>query len=191
MSKAHPRPRLDKARGRAPALSEAFPRQPSGRRDPTAMTADQWREIQELIDLLKQSDLAELEVERDGFRIRLRRDSIPTAGLTMTPERMATNQEVSVESTPLSGSTQRTTTITIRSPIVGTFYRSPSPDADPYVEEGDFVRKGQVLCIVEAMKLMNEIESEVDGRVVKILVESTKPVEYGQPLFLIEPSPAP
>jgi acetyl-CoA carboxylase biotin carboxyl carrier protein len=70
--------------------------------------------------------------------------------------------------------------ITIASPIVGTFYRSPSPDADPYVEEGDYVRKGQVLCIVEAMKLMNEIESEVDGRVTKILADSTKPVDYGQ-----------
>ena len=70
--------------------------------------------------------------------------------------------------------------ITIASPIVGTFYRSPSPDADPYVEEGDYVKKGQVLCIVEAMKLMNEIESEVDGRITKILAESTKPVEYGQ-----------
>jgi acetyl-CoA carboxylase biotin carboxyl carrier protein len=81
--------------------------------------------------------------------------------------------------------------VTITSPIVGTFYRAPSPDADPYVEEGDLVRKGQVLCIVEAMKLMNEIESEVDGRIYKILVESAKPVEYGQPLFLIEPTGAP
>jgi acetyl-CoA carboxylase biotin carboxyl carrier protein len=80
--------------------------------------------------------------------------------------------------------------VTITSPIVGTFYRSPSPDADPYVEEGDLVRKGQVLCLVEAMKLMNEIESEVDGRVVKILVESTNPVEYGQPLLLIDPTSA-
>jgi acetyl-CoA carboxylase biotin carboxyl carrier protein len=76
----------------------------------------------------------------------------------------------------------------VTSPIVGTFYRSPSPDADPYVEEGDKVKKGQVLCIVEAMKLMNEIESEVDGTIVKILAESTKPVEYGQPLFLIDPA---
>jgi acetyl-CoA carboxylase biotin carboxyl carrier protein len=78
--------------------------------------------------------------------------------------------------------------ITITSPIVGSFYRSPSPDADPYVEEGDVVKKGQVLCIVEAMKLMNEIESEMHGRVVKILAESTKPVEYGQPLFLVDPT---
>ena len=77
--------------------------------------------------------------------------------------------------------------LTVTSPIVGTFYRSPSPDADSYVEENDIVRKGQVLCIVEAMKLMNEIESEADGRVVKVLVESGTAVEYGQPLFLIDP----
>jgi acetyl-CoA carboxylase biotin carboxyl carrier protein len=80
--------------------------------------------------------------------------------------------------------------LTVTSPIVGTFYRSPSPDADPYIEEGDSVKKGQVLCVVEAMKLMNEIESEVDGRLVKILVENTKSVEYGQALFLIDPKAA-
>jgi acetyl-CoA carboxylase biotin carboxyl carrier protein len=78
--------------------------------------------------------------------------------------------------------------ITIASPIVGTFYRSPSPDADPYVEEGDYVRKGQVLCIVEAMKLMNEIESEVAGEIVRIYIENGQPVEYGQSLFAIKPS---
>jgi acetyl-CoA carboxylase biotin carboxyl carrier protein len=85
----------------------------------------------------------------------------------------------------------RTGMVTIVSPIVGTFYRSPSPDADPYVDEGDYVKIGQVLCIVEAMKLMNEIESEVNGRVTKILAESTKPVEYGQALFLVDPTATP
>ena len=77
--------------------------------------------------------------------------------------------------------------ITITSPIVGTFYRSPSPDAPPFIEVGIRVKKGQVLCIIEAMKLMNEIESETDGIVVKALVENGQPVEYGEPLFLIEP----
>jgi len=78
--------------------------------------------------------------------------------------------------------------LTVTSPIVGIFYRSASPETESYVEEGAYVRKGQVLCIVEAMKLMNEIESEIDGRVVKILQENAKPVEYGEPLFLIEPA---
>jgi acetyl-CoA carboxylase biotin carboxyl carrier protein len=74
----------------------------------------------------------------------------------------------------------------LESPIVGTFYRSPSPDAEPFVEEGDRVKKGQILCIVEAMKLMNEIESDVDGTVVKILPENAQPVEFGEPLFAIK-----
>ena len=78
--------------------------------------------------------------------------------------------------------------LTVTSPIVGIFYRSASPETEAYVEEGAYVRKGQVLCIVEAMKLMNEIESEIDGRVMKILQENAKPVEYGEPLFLIEPA---
>ena len=77
--------------------------------------------------------------------------------------------------------------VTVESPIVGTFYRAPDPDASPYVEEGNSVKKGQVLCIVEAMKLMNEIESDFEGRIVSILVENAQPVEYGEPLFLIEP----
>jgi acetyl-CoA carboxylase biotin carboxyl carrier protein len=97
--------------------------------------------------------------------------------------------EVPEESRAVASSENLSGKVTVTSPIVGTFYRSPSPDADPYVEEGDLVKKGQVLCIVEAMKLMNEIEAEVDGRIVKILAESTKPVEYGQPLFLVDPAP--
>jgi len=77
--------------------------------------------------------------------------------------------------------------VTVEAPMVGTFYRGPSPDADPYVREGDVIKEGQVLCIIEAMKLMNEIESKVHGRVIRVLAENGQPVEYGQPLFLIEP----
>jgi len=143
--------------------------------------------IQGFIDLLKQHNLAELEFEREGFRIRLRRD---TSLAPPPPARAEAAPSTPAAPANLAASLSEDTTglVTITSPIVGTFYRSPSPDADPYVEEGDAVKKGQVLCIVEAMKLMNEIESELDGRVVKILAESTKPVEYGQPLFLIDPS---
>lgn len=171
MSKPRPRP------SPPPALS--------------GMTENRSREIQELIDLLKRNNLAELEVEHGGFRIRLRREaasvSLPSpAWETVQPglEPAGEPQAVSLTGDSTPG------LVTVRSPIVGTFYRSPAPDADPYVEEGDQVKKGQVLCIVEAMKLMNEIEAELDGRIAKILAESTKPVEYGQPLFLIEPAPA-
>nr|MBA3753712.1 acetyl-CoA carboxylase biotin carboxyl carrier protein [Nitrospira sp.] len=127
------------------------------------------------------------------MRIRIRHEP----ALRMTP--VQTVETVPNQATPPGAasaaqahpSTDTDGQVTITSPIVGTFYRSPSPDADPYVEEGDYVKKGQVLCIVEAMKLMNEIESEVDGRITSILVESTKPVEYGQPLFLVDPNATP
>ena len=151
--------------------------------------AAQQRQIQEMIDLLKRNHLTELEIERAGVRIRIRHEPVAkSVSAAVTEAGQGAVQAVSHQATPPTEHAEDTAgQITITSPIVGTFYRSPSPDADPYVEEGDFVKKGQVLCIVEAMKLMNEIESELDGRITKILVESTKPVEYGQALFLIDP----
>ncbi len=149
-------------------------------------------QIQSLIDLLKQNNLSELEWEHKDFRVRLRNEAATAPNLHLPPPQII-HEPVPVENTGTAQTSQITDTtgmVTITSPIVGTFYRSPSPDADPYVEENETVKKGQVLCIVEAMKLMNEIESEVDGRVVKILVDSTKPVEYGQALFLIDPAPS-
>jgi acetyl-CoA carboxylase biotin carboxyl carrier protein len=155
--------------------------------------AAQTRQIQELIDLLKRNHLTELEIERAGIRIRVRHEiGIKTVSASVSDAGQASAPAVTQQAVPASELPEVAAGhITITSPIVGTFYRSPSPDADPYVEEGDYVKKGQVLCIVEAMKLMNEIESEVDGRITKILVESTKPVEYGQALFLIDPKATP
>jgi acetyl-CoA carboxylase biotin carboxyl carrier protein len=134
-----------------------------------------------------------LELERDGVRIRVRHEGSTKAVAVSAQEAVPTISQQTAQPAATTGpsSEQNAAHVTIVSPIVGTFYRSPSPDADPYVEEGDFVKKGQVLCIVEAMKLMNEIESEADGRIVKILAESTKSVEYGQALFLIDPNAAP
>ena len=152
------------------------------------MHDDQRREIEELVELLSKLHLNELELEKKGVRIRVRRDFPPAPPQASPPLTPAPQDQSLLPETLHPETTQEQTRfLTVTSPIVGTFYRSPSPDADPYVEEGDAVKKGQVLCIVEAMKLMNEIESESDGRVVKILVESTTPVEYGQPLFLIDP----
>lgn len=155
--------------------------------------AAQTKQIQDLIDLLKRNHLTELEIERAGVRIRVRHEvGMKTVSATVSEPGHVAAPAVAAQSTLPNELVQDAAGhITITSPIVGTFYRSPSPDADPYVEEGDYVKKGQVLCIVEAMKLMNEIESEVDGRVTKILVESTKPVEYGQALFLIDPKATP
>jgi acetyl-CoA carboxylase biotin carboxyl carrier protein len=148
-------------------------------------------EVHHLVELLTRHELAELEVEHKGLRIRVRRggvsDVVPT--VVAAPGRQTAEQPGGQADT--APAVAPDSLVTVSSPIVGTFYRSPSPDADPYVDEGDFVRKGQVLCIVEAMKLMNEIESETDGRIHKILAESAKPVEYGQPLFLIDSTAAP
>jgi acetyl-CoA carboxylase biotin carboxyl carrier protein len=166
------------------------------------------KDIQKLIDLVVDRQLSELEMERDGFRIRIRRGEsqaappapaqavVPvtlaaaTAVLPPTPANAATasapaeNEQPS--ESPSSDSTEGL--YIIKSPIVGTFYRSSSPNAEAFVKPGDEVRVGQVLCIIEAMKLMNEIESEVNGEVVRIYVESGQPVEYGQSLFAIKPS---
>ena len=167
-----------------PTASER-PRSP---KDDSAPLDEHSQSIQSFINLLKQHNLAELEFEREGFRIRLKRESAAGTTLVTKADSMAAGTPPQTDSQAVSVSENTAGMVTITSPIVGTFYRSPSPEADPYVEEGDVVKKGQVLCIVEAMKLMNEIESELHGRVVKILAESTKPVEYGQPLFLIDPS---
>jgi acetyl-CoA carboxylase biotin carboxyl carrier protein len=179
-----------KQRGAPIILPQAFATSPSGQAIPL-LSGQQTKHIQELIDLLKKNNLTELELEREGLRIRVRYETGVRSITTTIPEQGTSISTTAASQPPSAAGTQTEDTtgiITIASPIVGTFYRSPSPDADPYVEEGDYVKKGQVLCIVEAMKLMNEIESEVDGRVTKILAESTKPVEYGQALFLVDPT---
>ena len=152
------------------------------------MKSEQRKEIQDLVEILTEQNLTEIEVERKDLRIRVRRDVVssvasPVPVVSSAPVERAVTPQVTIESPEIENSHL----LTVTSPIVGTFYRSPSPDADAYVEENDIVSKGQVLCIVEAMKLMNEIECETDGRLVKVLVESGSAVEYGQPLFLIDP----
>jgi acetyl-CoA carboxylase biotin carboxyl carrier protein len=146
------------------------------------------REIRRLAELLRDYGLSEVEVEREGVRVRLRREPAPMAAAHAFPSAPAPASPA-VATTPATAAagTSEAHLLTIEAPMVGTFYRAPSPDAQPFVRDGDRVKKGQVVCIIEAMKLMNEIESKVAGRVVKVLVENTQPVEYGQPLFLLEP----
>ncbi len=138
-------------------------------------------DLKELIEFLKETDITELQMEKDGIKVRIKREKILSSLELPIQKSKGLQEKIVVE----EEETQRL--ITVTSPIVGTFYRSPSPEAAPFVEVGSNVNKGQVLCIVEAMKLMNEIESEVNGVVVKVLVENGQPVEYGEPLFLIEP----
>ncbi|MCX7793683.1 MAG: acetyl-CoA carboxylase biotin carboxyl carrier protein [Thermodesulfovibrionales bacterium] len=141
-------------------------------------------ELKDILNLLKETDITELVIEKEGIKVKVRRERF------IGPfEIQHAQKPVEIEKQPLPVAAEEETRrlITVTSPIVGTFYRSPSPDAPPFVEVGTRVKKGQILCIIEAMKLMNEIESEVDGVVMRILVENGQPVEYGEPLFLIEP----
>jgi biotin carboxyl carrier protein len=133
--------------------------------------------VDEVVDLAARHNLVELEVESGGTRIRVVREHAP---VTISRQ---------VESRPASEAiaTAPTDLVTIEAPMVGTFYRASAPDAAPYVSEGDAIKEGQVLCIIEAMKLMNEIEAKAAGRIERILVENGQPVEYGQALFLVNP----
>jgi acetyl-CoA carboxylase biotin carboxyl carrier protein len=146
------------------------------------------KEIRALLELFREYGLTEVEVERSGERVRVRREPPPAApAVAASP---TASPAPASQASPVAEPTRddrRQHLVTVEAPMVGTFYRSPSPEADPYVREGDVIKEGQVLCIIEAMKLMNEIESKVTGRVIRVLVENAQPVEYGQPLFLIEP----
>ncbi|MFY9269343.1 MAG: acetyl-CoA carboxylase biotin carboxyl carrier protein [Candidatus Manganitrophaceae bacterium] len=143
-------------------------------------------EIKKLIDLMSETALTEIEIEEEGRRIRLRKEALPAEkerGVSpFLPAQVQGEPPIPIETKGEEGQFA-----VVRSPIVGTFYKAASPDTDPYVELGDTVKKGQILCIVEAMKLMNEIESDVDGKIVEICVEDGTAVEYGKALFRIEP----
>lgn len=154
--------------------------------------------IQKLIRLVEESDIESLEVSSWGRKVRIMgRPSAAANGSNAGPTVLqpapimpvavtAAPQPVAVpEAAPVAEETSNL--VPVKSPMVGTFYAAPSPDADPYVALNQKINVGQVVCIVEAMKLMNEIESEVSGRVVKVLVQNAEPVEFGQDLFLIEP----
>jgi acetyl-CoA carboxylase biotin carboxyl carrier protein len=149
--------------------------------------------IKKLIKILSESNVDEIEIEEDGKKIRLvknigvpgvvSQNGVQPLSLPLLPQSVPPGEAQRVPPSPPSVGTNFHE---IKSPIVGTFYKSPGPDAAPFVDVGSTVQPGTVLCIVEAMKLMNEIESDAAGKVVKVLVENGQPVEYGQPLFLIE-----
>ena len=158
-------------------------------------------EIKEILELMREHDLEEVELEQEGVRVRLKRGGVVASAPVRSEAPVAGG-------TPVSGPT--TTTVAagapgaggasdaaaeaaadlavVTAPIVGTFYRATEPGADPFVEVGDTVKKGQVLCIIEAMKLMNEIDSEYDGQVVNVYADNGQPVQYGERLFAIRPA---
>jgi len=154
--------------------------------------------IKKLIKILDTSDLTEIEIEEEGTRLKVVKNRpqneapqyiqyAPPFQQALPQQSAPAGQESKSEAAPAETKPQKANLVEIRSPIVGTFYRSPSPTADAYVQVGHEIKEGTVLCIIEAMKLMNEIESEVEGKIVKILAENAKPVEYNQVLFLVEP----
>lgn len=143
--------------------------------------------IKKLIDLIEKENVEEIEIRRFGTSIRIRKNSRGTVRIE-EPRMVEINpKKEMVEKVPQKKEKSHEGLVAIKAPMVGTFYRAPAPDAPPYVEVGDKVKPGQVVCIIEAMKIMNEIESEVRGTIVDILVKNEDPVEFNQELFLIRP----
>ncbi len=161
-----------------------------------------FKQIQELIKMVNKSNIGEVTIEEKGFRLTIKQKEDPVQQVIAAPiqaQAIAAPQPASVVTSVQSGAAEKPkqqeppaasaeTYITIKSPMIGTFYRSSSPDKPAFVNVGDEIDNGKVVCIIEAMKLFNEIESEVKGKIVKVLVEDASPVEYDQPLFLVEPA---
>ena len=156
------------------------------------------KEIQNLIKFVANSGVAEVKLEMDDVKITIRTtlegNVTETTYVQQMPAQAALQQAVApqqmapVAAAPEAPAVENSHYITIKSPIIGTFYRKPSPDKPMFVEVGKTISKGDVLCVIEAMKLFNEIESEVSGKIVKVLVDDMSPVEFDQPLFLVDPS---
>ena len=141
------------------------------------------KEIKDMINLMNENGLAELEIEKDGMRIRLKKSG---SGYEKAVDFIPQPAPAAQQAAEAPKVQAKANTIEIKSPMVGTFYRSPSPEAPAYVNVGDNIEVGQVLCIIEAMKLMNEIKSEIKGRIIDIHVENAEPVEFSQVLFIVE-----
>ena len=156
------------------------------------------KEIQNLIKFVQRSGVEEVKIERNDFKITIKTKSVSQKHIIVddfqTPATIPSNQpitqaiqEVNSQETP-EPNLENDNQVTIKSPIIGTFYRNSSPDKPPLVEVGQSIEKGDILCVIEAMKLFNEIESDFSGKIVKILVDDQSPVEFDQPLFIIDPS---
>ena len=155
------------------------------------------KEIQDLIDFIAKSGLNEVNIETEEFKIKVRKNAevkiiehapTPTAPIANYQPPPTQNEIPAKTPTPPNEEADNKNYVIIKSPMIGTFYRSPNPDEESFVNVGDKIRVGETVCIIEAMKLFNEIESEVSGSIVKILCENSTPVEYGQDLFLVDPA---
>ena len=155
-------------------------------------------EIKDLIKLVSKSGLGKVEIEREGFRISIKGSQsepvmyqaapMVAAPVAAAPVAAAPALAPAAPSSSENNSADDSKYITIKSPMIGTFYRTPGPDKDAFVNVGDSIQKGDKVCIIEAMKTFNEIESEISGKIVKVLVDNASPVDYDQPLFLVDPA---
>ena len=149
------------------------------------------KEIQEIINFIKKSDLDDVSIETENIKIRVKKNN---GNITTIEQPKVVKTEIQPQTPPVENmiseekKEKTSNNIIIKSPMIGTFYRSPNPESDPFVSEGDSIKVGQTICIVEAMKLFNDIESEISGKIVKILVDDNSPVEFDQPLFEVDPS---
>ena len=143
------------------------------------------KEIQEMIKLMQENDIVEFQLERSGFKIALKRGKALSETVIASPA--IASAPIMIQTEEKTELKEQKNLVEIVSPMVGTFYAAPSPESEPYLQEGQQVNVGDVVCIVEAMKVMNEIKAEVSGQVMEILVENGQPVEYGQPLFRLKP----
>lgn len=161
----------------------------------------EFKQIQELLKAVNKSNISEVTVKDGEFEITIKQNNVETQFVAMQPNlnppqvlQQAVPQQqpapvpAQAAASAPSAAAESSNTVIVKSPMIGTFYRSSGPDKPPFVNVGDDIQSGKVLCIIEAMKLFNEIESEVNGRIVKVLVDDATPVEYDQPLFLVEPS---
>ncbi len=148
------------------------------------------KEIQDIINFIKKSDLDDVSIETENYKIRVKKNNgnYTTTELPKEVKVSAPQSQQEVKKVEEKKESISSNNLIIKSPMIGTFYRSPNPESDPFVSEGDTIKVGQTICIVEAMKLFNDIESEVSGKVVKILVDDNSPIEFDQPLFEVEPS---
>ena len=145
-------------------------------------------ELKELLEFVSERNIAELELEEGGTKLKIRKSlpgPPPQAAMVAAPVVKTLEGAAPESAVPAGAPALEDGLIYITSPMVGTFYRQPEPGAEPFAREGDYVKKGQVLCIIEAMKLMNEIESEHEGQLVKVLIENGQPVQYGDQLFAV------
>jgi oxaloacetate decarboxylase alpha subunit len=155
---------------------------------PRSSEREAFRLIEDMLQLMESRGLVELELEHQGIRVRLRKASAPGAQVVEYVAGVPGQAAPAASAGPgKAASPEASGRLLVRSPMVGTFYRAPAPDAPAFVEVGQEIEPGQVVCIIEAMKLMNEIKSEVAGRVLEIPVENGEPVEFGQPLLIVEP----